>query len=243
MKQTYTKGTAVKSLLMAAGLVGFAGVSTTTFAEMNFNGEFSGNVSATSTYLWRGVSQTSGAAVQGGVNYTDQSGLHGGLWTSNVDFNVVVLQGFPPVVSTFSVSGNELDVILGYSGKASTLSFDVGAIFYNYTLNVDVPGYDPNFEEIYANISQGQFSAQISNSSDYGTYFEVAGTFPVKSWDMTAHFGHYSLKDTVGDDYADYNVTFKKDMKDYEVSFLLGDTDLQGDDFRTIVTVTKNFGM
>jgi len=231
MKQKKTKGTAIKSLAAVVSLVGFAGISSNSVAEMNFNGQFAGNVSATSTYLWRGVAQTSGAAIQGGVNYTDQTGIHGGLWTSNVDALSVM-------------SGNELDVILGYGGKAGSLSFDVGAIFYQYSTTSATPGAEAdNFEEIYANISQGQFSAQISNSSDLGTYFEVAGTFPVKSWDMTAHFGHYSRKDTAGDDYADYNVSFKKVMTDFDLSFMLSDTDIKGDDFRSIVTVTKNFSL
>jgi len=224
MKLSKTNGTALKTLL-AASMIGLSSLSANAFAEMNFNGDLTGNVSATSTYLWRGVAQSIGAAVQGGVNYTDQSGIHGGLWTSNVAF------------------GNELDIILGYGGKAGSLSYDVGAIFYQYT-TFPAPGIpDPDFEEIYANISQGQFSAQISNSSDYGTYFEIAGTFPVKSWEMTAHFGHYSLKDTAGVDYADYNVNFKKDLKDFSVSFMFSDTDMDYDDFRSIVTVSKDFGV
>jgi len=227
MKQTMTKGNAVKSLLLAASLAGLGGVSTNSMAEMAFDGQFSGNVSATSTYLWRGQISSLGSAVQGGLNYNDQTGLHGGMWTSN------------------ALLSNELDIILGYSGKSSALSFDVGAIFYQYSSYV--PDVSPeNFEEIYANISQGQFSAQISTSSDMGTYFEVAGTFPVKSWDMTAHFGHYSVKDdnpSFLEDYADYNVSFKKDISGYDLSFMFSDTDMKGDDFRSIVTVTKNFSL
>ena len=230
MKQAMTKGTALKSLVVAASLTGLAAVSSNSYAEMGLNGQFSGNVSATSTYVWRGVAQTFGAAVQGGVNYNDQSGLHGGLWTSN------------------ALAANELDLIFGFGGKAAALSYDVGAIFYQYSEYVDLPGTpSPNFEEIYANVSQGQFSAQVSTSSDNGLYIEVAGTFPVKSWDMTAHFGHYNVKDDnklgITDDYADYNVTFKKDMQNFDLSFFLGDTDIKGDDFRTVVSVTKNFNL
>ena len=218
MKQTMKKGSVLTSIVLTSGLLAMTGNS---YAAMTLDGEFTGNITATSTYLWRGQVQTA-AALQGGVNYNDKSGLHGGLWTSNAG------------------PGDELDIILGFSGKSAALSFDVGAIFYQYAGYVGSAS-NANFEEIYANVSQGQFSAQVSNSSDQGTYFEVAGTFPVKTWEMTAHFGHYSRDDKIGPDYADYNVSFKKALPDYSVSFMISDTDLNSDDVRTVVSVSKNF--
>lgn len=35
-------------------------------ADFDLNGNYAGNVAATSTYVWRGLAQTSGAALQGG---------------------------------------------------------------------------------------------------------------------------------------------------------------------------------
>lgn len=204
-------------------------------AEMKSEGELNGNVTAASQYLWRGQRLTIDAALQGGVNYKDQSGLHGGLWTSNI--TTFKENANDPVAGLRSIGGSELDVILGYGGTTSGLDYDLGVIFYQFPNG----NSDDNFEELFASISQGALSAQFSTSSDMGQYFEVAGTFPVKTWEMTAHFGHYSLEKDVGDDYADYHVNFTKPMQDYDVSFMISDTDLEGDDYRTIVSVSKDF--
>jgi hypothetical protein len=63
---------------------------------------------------------------------------------------------------------------------------------------------------------------------------------------MTAHFGHYSLDNNSplgNEDYADYSVSFAKDVSGANLSFMLSDTDLNNDDFRTIVSVSKDFKM
>ena len=49
--------------------------------------EVTGNIGATSNYLWRGTTQTNdAAAVQGGIDYAHDSGFYAGTWVSNVDF-------------------------------------------------------------------------------------------------------------------------------------------------------------
>ena len=42
-----------------------------------------GNVGAFSEYLYRGVEQSNGAAIQGGIDYVHDSGLYIGTWASN----------------------------------------------------------------------------------------------------------------------------------------------------------------
>ena len=45
------------------------------------------NVAASSNYFWRGITQTQdGAAVSGGIDYSNDSGFYAGTWVSNVDF-------------------------------------------------------------------------------------------------------------------------------------------------------------
>lgn len=199
--------------------------SSSSYADVTFNGEVSGNVTATSTYVWRGAAQGErGAAIQGGLNYADPTGLHFGAWTSTVE------------------PGSELDLMVGYGLKSGGLDLGFGLIAYTYS---DGPS-DADFQELYANISQGQFSAQLSHSNDAGTYFEVAGAFPVKSWEMTAHLGHYSYKSNYkykfqGDDYTDYSVNFSKSLPEFDLSFLFSDTDANDDELRSVVSVSKNF--
>ena len=69
--------------------------------------EFTGNVAATTNYVWRGVTQIDdGPAVQGGLDYAHDSGFYVGTWASNVDFDG---ENDPQY---------ELDLYGGYGGEA-----------------------------------------------------------------------------------------------------------------------------
>ena len=75
-----------------------------------------GNIGATSNYIWRGVTQSNDqAAVSGGVDWDHDSGAYAGGWTS-------------------SLGGGqyELDVYGGYAFDTGAFSHDVGGIFYLY---------------------------------------------------------------------------------------------------------------
>src|SRR5690606_38399513 len=83
--------------------------------------ELSANIGATSNYVWRGVTQTDdSAAIQGGIDYSHESGFYLGTWASNVEF-----------------SDHELDLYGGYAGEAAGIGYDVGVIFYTYGSDED----------------------------------------------------------------------------------------------------------
>jgi len=51
-------------------------------------GDFSGTVSLTSDYFWRGYSKSNGeASLQVNAEYVADSGLYAGLWAASIDFN------------------------------------------------------------------------------------------------------------------------------------------------------------
>ena len=53
-----------------------------------FAGNFSGTVSLTSDYFWRGYSKSDGkASLQVNAEYVANGGLYGGLWAASIDFN------------------------------------------------------------------------------------------------------------------------------------------------------------
>ena len=83
----------------------------------------SGSVALVSDYRFRGVSQSNGgAAVQGGITVSHESGAYAGFWSSN-------LAGW----GTFGGPNLELDLIAGYKlpvGKSAAL--DVGLTVYTY---------------------------------------------------------------------------------------------------------------
>ena len=114
--------------------------------------EISANVSLTSNYVWRGVTQTGDeVAVQGGFDYANDSGFYAGVWGSNVSFNWE---------TDLEAGGNELDIYAGFSNDM----FDVGFIDYRY------PGNDSDldFTEVYIGFTG------VENLSIY--YYDIASS-------------------------------------------------------------------
>ena len=91
----------------------------------------------TNNYLWRGLTQSiNEAAIQGGVDYADESGFYIGTWASNVSYD------------SDDAYSYEHDVYFGYAGEAEGFSYDIGYLYYNYDSNA---GYD--FGEVYGSVS------------------------------------------------------------------------------------------
>jgi hypothetical protein len=79
-----------------------------------------GNVSLTTDYTFRGLSQTNdNPAIQGGLDFAMANGFYLGTWASNIDF------GFPG-------QSIELDLYGGYKFKAGPVGLDIGVIDYVY---------------------------------------------------------------------------------------------------------------
>ena len=123
----------------------------------------SANVSFTTDYIWRGMTQSDGPAVQGGFDYEADSGFYAGFWGSNVNFN--------------NGNGQELDYYAGYGFSLGDVGVDVGYITYDY------PDSDPDlkFEEIYLVFSFGDFGLTYASGQDEAPdYIEVSyGIGPV----------------------------------------------------------------
>ena len=123
----------------------------------------SANVSFTTDYIWRGMTQSDGPAVQGGFDYEADSGFYAGFWGSNVNFN--------------NGNGQELDYYAGYGFSLGDVGVDVGYITYDY------PDSDPDlkFEEIYLGFSIGDLGLTYASGQDEAPdYIEVSyGIWPV----------------------------------------------------------------
>lgn len=195
-----------------------------------------GNVSATSTYIWRGLQQTSEAAVQGGVQADFPQNVYVGAWTSTI------------------LGGSEVDIYGGYKGKADLFNYDAGAIFYLYPNEPD--NTDLSFLEIYADISRDFYGAKLSISSDAGTYIEGYATIPLEAWSLGLHIGRYAIDKEydgfkglgIDKNYFDFKIGVSKDVGGFDVEFALTDNNLSATnqdpnvgDFRTAVTVSKSF--
>ena len=108
----------------------------------------SANVAFSSDYVWRGMTQSDGPALQGGFDFEDESGFYAGIWGSNVNFN--------------DGAGSELDYYAGYGFSLGEVGVDIGYIAFDYPENQT--GLD--FEEIYLGLSFGDLGLTLASGQD-----------------------------------------------------------------------------
>lgn len=222
------KTTGINVLLLFTCVVSSSAV----FAAEEGSSSITGNVSAVSTYVWRGLPQTVDAALQGGIDLTTAEGIHGGAWTSNV------------------AGGSELDLTVGYGGTSRGISYDVGLMIYTFPQYEETFSGDYNFNEVYFSLGKDFLNARLSVSPDAGNYIEINAVFDrvISNWDLGLHFGSYDVdKDfeglayAGGDNYNDYSVSMGTKMDGLDLSFTLSDTSISDDSYRTIIKLGKNF--
>ena len=212
-----------KKLLVAALVASFAAPA------MAEESPFSANVSMTSNYLYRGLSQTGNKpALQGGFDYAHESGLYAGVWGSSISW-----------LSDFGVAdnaGTEFDTYLGFSGEAGDIGYDVGFLRYNY------PGeyggnLTANTNELYGSVSYKFVTAKYSRSSGnlFGFadssgsgYLDLSASYDLEDAGISlgAHYGKQTVANNSASDYTDYNFSVSKEIGGYGFSMMYSKTDL-----------------
>ena len=194
MKKSIVLATAVASILSS-------GVA---LAELSANGAIASN------YIWRGVSQTTDqAAGQGGIDWSDESGVYAGTWVSNVNFDN-------------SDDGYEMDVYAGFAGEAGDIGYDIGVITYQYPVT---PNF--NFTEVYVSGSVSLLTVGVAATVDAASgndggvfdqgdlYINGSLDFTAGKSDVSVYGGSYSFDNdggTAGDvDYVHFGASISKD--------------------------------
>jgi uncharacterized protein (TIGR02001 family) len=212
------------SMKITQGLAAFVLLATASAAHAEFPGTFTGTVTATSDYNWRGVTQTSqDPALQGSVDYSMENGFYAGAWASNVDFGDCCDEEV------------EIDLYTGFSG-GETVTWDVGFVYYWY------PGADDlDFPEVYASVGYEWVEAKLSYSSDFANYSEQAWYLEGNAaYELPANFGleahiGYSTGDGIEeaygqDDYFDWSVGVTYALKNFNLALKYVD----GSDLETL---------
>ncbi len=232
MKQSKLLNALVLSALAVPGLA------------MADDSPFSSNVSLTTNYLYRGISQTAGGpAIQGGFDYANPNGIYAGVWGSSISW---VGDG-----GLASGAGTELDTYFGYGGSITEdFGYDVGFLRYNYPGN-----YAPNLapfakadtNEVYGKISWKWVSLKYSNSlgDTFGlseasgtSYIDLSASYELEEPGITlgAHYGKQTYKGTAADaqkaggtdpSYSDYNLSVSKDFSGYGVALTYSSTNAE----------------
>jgi len=169
------------------------------------------NVSVTTDYRYRGISQTrTKPALQGGADYAFDSGFYIGTWASTIKW-----------IKDGGGDGNvEIDLYGGYKTEvAKGLTLDVGVLQYAYPSN-KLPT-SANTLEIYGALSFGPITAKYSHSttnlfgfadSKGSGYLDISATLDLgDGLTIVPHVGHQSVKHNSYASYTDYSVAVNKD--------------------------------
>lgn len=190
---------------------------------------FSGNVSLTSNYVFRGISQTGGdAAIQGGLDYSHSSGFYLGTWASNV--------GWIEDFQRYGSGSMEIDLYGGFRGDVGStgLTFDVGAIRYmypgkRYSTITTATAVDADTSEIYGALGWKWFTVKYSYylsdgvfgfggsgtpKADGSDYWDISASFPVGETGLTlgAHWGTFNFDKYPLQDYDDWKLSASYDL-------------------------------
>lgn len=162
MKFLYTYSGISKAYIVGLLFLAFTTYSSSVFAEESSPHSFSANVTLTSDYVYRGITQTNeDPALQGGFDYAHDSGFYLGVWASSLEFQseveteIDVPEGEKKVVDVNPDFGSmEVDVYGGFAGEFQNgVGWDVGALYYLYPDQNEDGGVDYDFLELYGSLS------------------------------------------------------------------------------------------
>jgi uncharacterized protein (TIGR02001 family) len=218
--QKFTKTTRTLAALLVSGtaLTGVASAA-----------EISGNVGATTDYIWRGNTQAGGdASLSGGIDIDFGNGLAAGTWVGSLG------------ASGSDDANYEQDLYVSYSTEIAGYPLEVGYISYMYP---GVADSGADFADFYVSTSVAGIGVSyymLASAEDdtmdaqEGTYLSLDYDYDLgDDWTMSLHYGVESF-DTDPDD-EDTSISLSKGDMTFTVS---GD---EGDDTRAIVSWGASF--
>ena len=182
--------------------------------------QVTGNMSLTSDYRFRGVSQTQNApAVQGGIDYNHKSGFYVGNWNSSVSSQMYT-----------NGSGVESDLYAGFKKDIyKGLTLDVGSYnyFYPRATNNTSTNFDTN--ELFAGLGYGpvtvKYSQSLSNyfgtaNSKNSQYYQADIVQPLgkSKISLLAHVGRTEVNNSSSLNYTDYNVGLGYNLQGWDLA-------------------------
>jgi uncharacterized protein (TIGR02001 family) len=214
--KTLSKAIAIASLVSASALT----------AQVA-NAEVSFNAAVVSDYVWRGMSQTdNGFAVQGGADYSHESGAYAGIWASNVDYG--------------DDDSIEYDYYFGFATEVNGLDVDAGYISYN----LDDSG--EGSVEVYASVAKDALSAMLSVDieNDNNMYLEGGYSMDLpEDLGLDLHAGYMIPDDSAVDAFFDLSATVGKSLEMFDVAATVtyNDFEFAEDDVLFFLSASKEF--
>jgi uncharacterized protein (TIGR02001 family) len=169
------------------------------------------NVSVTTDYRYRGISQTRlKPALQGGADYDFGNGFYIGTWASTIKW----------IKDGGGDADVEIDLYGGFKTElAKGLNLDVGVLHYDYPSNKLNPS--ANTTELYGALSYSVFTAKYSHSvtnlfgfadSKQSGYLDLSAALDLgEGFTLTPHVGRQNVRHLSSASYTDYALTLNKD--------------------------------
>jgi uncharacterized protein (TIGR02001 family) len=184
---------------------------------------FSGAVALTSDYVFRGISQSDGAAIQGSIDYT-QGIFYAGAWGSSISFAPMELDGY-----------------FGVRPTTGPVSWDLGVVGYFYPNSSDSAGELDYYEgKAAATITPGggpltlgaaaYYSPDFTGETGTGWYGELNGSYAFSdAFSVSAAYGHQDVED-IGD-YDTWNVGAHYAISGFSLGLTYSDSDAYDNGF------------
>ena len=179
--------------LAASSLMATAAFAQTAPAAAPEASPITANVTITSDYRYRGLSQTNfKPAIQGGFDYAHESGLYIGNWNSSISW---ISDAFPATANTRVTAPVEMDFYGGIKKELIGEGFasDLGVLQYYYPtsgLNVSGTYVNPNTTEVYAaqNFTFGAVTGFVKLSYSVSPIFGIANSTGSYYPDLTMNY-------------------------------------------------------
>lgn len=202
----------------------------------------SGNLTLTTDYRFRGVSQTDEkAAVQGGFDLTHDSGFYTGIWASNVNFG------------PGSDASTEMDYFAGYVFNMSeSMNLDLGVVYFDYQGDSEA-----DYIEYVAKLGLSDLSLTFVYSDEYfgdglASAYVVSADYSyglAQDWSLDLHLGLTDSDDPdfaeAGDSsYIDYSVGVTRGFSAFDLSLTWVGTDIDDCDScddTLVFSISKDF--
>ena len=196
--------------LMLAMSLAFAGNA---LAQAAPESTMSFNVGGVNEYRYRGISQSRfDAALSGGADYADKSGVYVGVWGSSIKW----------IKDAGGKANTEVDLYGGYKFTMGDVGYDIGFLHYEYSGNALKPSANTN--ELYGAITMGPATLKYSQStgnlfgfanSKGSSYVDLTATFDLgDGYSLVPHVGYQAVKGAGNGiySYTDTALTLGKDL-------------------------------
>ncbi|KTD17407.1 TorF family putative porin [Legionella jordanis] len=183
------------------------------------------NISLTSNYLFRGITQTeNSAAIQAGLTYTSPFNVYGNIWSSNSKFaGTDIRWEIDPGIGFYKEFSNDFNIDLGLYRY----------IFPSYNIwNYNEWVGQINFKFLQSNFG---YSSNVVNVKRKGIYYDAginselpAHFFSIEGLRILALLGRYELpkgfEDITGISYNTYVIALAKPFRQYNVAVFFSNT-------------------